>query len=52
MVEGVGFVFMWLNFVGRDEFLGKGGLNVTVMGAAVLGCQFVDEGTGTVNYLK
>ena len=55
MEEGVGFVDMWLNFVGRDDFFMRNGLHLTGKGAAVLGCEFVrdvDEGTGTINYLK
>ena len=53
MEEGVGFVDMWLNFVGRDDFFMRDGLHLTGKGAAVLGCEFVrvvDEGTGTINY--
>ena len=52
MEEGIGFVDMWLNFVGRDDFFMRDGLH---LGAAVLGCEFVrvvDEGTGTINYLN
>ena len=55
MEEGVGFVDMWLNFVGRDDFFMRDGLHLTGKGAAVLGCEFVrviDEGTGTINYLN
>ena len=55
MEEGVGFVDMWLNFVGRDDFFVRDGLLLTGKGAAVLGCDFVrvvDEGTGTINYLN
>ena len=51
MEEGVHFVDMWLNFVGRYDFF----INLTGKGAAVLGCKFVrvvDEGTGTMNYLN
>ena len=53
MEEGVGFVDMWLNFVGRDDFFTRYGLHLTGKGAAVLGCEFVrvvDE--GTINYLN
>ena len=53
--EGVGFVDMWLNFVGRYDFFMRDGLYLTGKGAAVLGCEFVrvvDEGTGTINYLN
>ena len=53
--EGVGFVDMWLNFVGRDDFFMRAGLHLTGKGAAVLGCEFVrvvDEDTGTINYLN
>ncbi|KAI0207896.1 Mechanosensory protein 2 [Lamellibrachia satsuma] len=49
MEEGVGFVDMWLNFVGRDDFFMRDGLHLTGKGAAVLGCEFVrvvDKGTG------
>ena len=52
---GVGFVDMWLNFVGRDDFFMRDGPHLTGKGAAVLGCEFVrvaDEGTGTMNYLN
>ena len=55
MEEGVGFVDLWLSFVGRDDFFMRDGLHLTGKGAAVLGCDFVrvvDEGTGTINYLK
>ena len=55
MEERVGFVDMWLNFVGRDDFFMRDGLHLTGKGAAVLGCEFVrvvDEGTGTINYLN
>ena len=55
MKEGVGFVNMWLNFVGRDDFFMRDGLHLTGKGAAVLGREFVrvvDEGTGTINYLN
>ena len=51
MDEGVGFVDMWLNFVGRVDFFMRDGLHLTGKGAAVLGCEFVrvvDEGTGTL----
>ena len=54
MEERVGFVDMWLNFVGRDDFFMRDG-HLTGKGAAVLGCEFVrvvDEGTGTINYLN
>ena len=50
MGEGVGFVDMWLNFVGRDDFFMSDGLHLTGKGAAVLGCEFarvVDDGKGT-----
>ena len=55
MEEGVGFVDMWLNFVGRCDFFMRDGLHLTGKGAAVLACEFVrvvDEGTGTINYLN
>ena len=55
MEEGVGFVYMWLNVVGRDYFFMRDGLCLTGKGAAVLGCEFVkvvDDGTGTVNNLN
>ena len=55
MEEGVGFVDMWLNFVGRGDFFMRDGLHLTGKGAAVLACEFVrvvDEGTGTINYLN
>ena len=55
MEEGVGFVDMWLNFVGRDNFFKRDGLHLTRKGAAVLWCEFVkviNEGTGTINYLN
>ena len=56
MEEGVGFVNMWLNFVGRDDFFITDGLHhATGKGAAVLGCEFVrvvDEGTGTIIFLN
>ena len=51
MEEGVGFIDMWLNFVGRYDFFMRDGLSF----AAVLGCEFVrvvDEGMGTINYLN
>ena len=38
MEEGVGFVNMWLNFVGRDDIFMRDGLNLTGKSAAVLGC--------------
>ena len=41
MEDGVGFIDMWLNFVGRDDFLMRDGLHLTGKGAAVLGCEFV-----------
>ena len=41
MEEGVGFVNMWLNFEGRDDFFTRDGLHLTGKGAAVLGCEFV-----------
>ena len=41
MEEGVGFVDMWLNIVGRDDFFMRDGLHLTGKGAAVLGCEFV-----------
>ena len=53
--EAVGFVDMWLNFVGRDDFFMRDELHLTWKGAAVLGCEFVrvvDEGTGTINYVN
>ena len=37
MEEGVGFVDMWLNFVGRGDFFMRGGLHLTGKGAAVHG---------------
>ena len=55
MEEGVDFVNMWLNFVGRDDFFVRDELHLTGKGAAVLECEFlrvVDEGTGTVNYFN
>ena len=55
MEEGVGFIDMWLTFVGRVDFFMRDGLHLTGNGAAVLGCEFVcvvDESTGTINYLK
>ena len=55
MEEVVGFVDMWLNFVGRNYFFERDGLHLTRNGAAVLWCEFVrvvDEGTGTINYLN
>ncbi|KAI0223533.1 Polyadenylate-binding protein 4 [Lamellibrachia satsuma] len=48
MEEGVGFVDMWLNFVGRGDFFMRDGLHLTGKGDAVLACEFVrvvDEGT-------
>ena len=39
MEEGVGFIDMWLNFVGRDDFLMRDGLHVIGKVAAVLGCE-------------
>ena len=41
MEEGVGFVDMWLNFVGRDDFFMRNGLHLIGKCAAVLGCEFV-----------
>ena len=55
MEEGVGFVDMWFNYVGRDDFFMIDGLHLTGKGTAVLGCEFVrvvDEGTGTVSYIN
>ena len=55
MEEGVGFVDVWLIFVGRDEFFMRDILQLTGKGAAILGCEFVrvvEEGTGTINYLN
>ena len=53
MEEGVGFVDMWLNFVGRDDIFTSDGHHLTGKGTAVLGCEFVrDKGTGTINYLN
>ena len=55
MEEGVGYVDMWLNFVGRGDFFMRDGLHLTGKGAAVLACEFVrvvDEGTGTIDYLN
>ena len=55
MEEGVGFVDMWLNFVGRDDFFLRNAFHLTGKGAAVLGCEFVrviNEDTGTINYLN
>ena len=55
-MEGdVGFVKMWLNFVGRDDLFTRDGLHLTGKDVAVLGCEFVrvvDEGTGTINYFN
>ena len=45
MDDGVGFVDMWLNCVGRADFFMRHGLHLTRKFAAVLGCEFV-------NYLK
>ena len=53
--EGVGFVDMWLDFVGRDDLFMRDGLYLRGKGAAVLGCEFVrvvDEGIGTIHYLN
>ena len=53
--EGVGFVDMCLNFVGRFDFSMSDGLHLTGKGAAILGCEFVrvfNEGTSTINYLN
>ena len=53
--KGVGFVDMWLNVGGRNDFFTRDGLHLTGKGAAVLGCEFVrvvGEGTGTINYLN
>ena len=51
MEEGVGFVGMWLNFVGRDDFFMRDGLHLTEKGAAFLGfVRVVDK--GTVNYVN
>ena len=55
MEEGVGFLDMWLNFVGRDYFFARDGLHLPGKGAAFLGCEFVravDEGTCTLTYLN
>ena len=57
MEEEVGFVDMWLNFVGRYKFFMRDGLHLTGEGAAVHGCKFVrvfDEGTqrSTNKHLK
>ena len=55
MEEGVGFVDMWLNCVGRGEFFMRDGLHLTGKSAAVLVCEFVrvvNDGTRTVNYLN
>ena len=55
MEEGVGFVDIWLNFVGRHDFFMRDGLHLNGKCVVVLGCEFVrvvDEGTGTVNYLN
>ena len=41
MEEGVGFVDMWLNVVGRDDFFTRDGLHLTGKGAAFRGCEFV-----------
>ena len=41
MEEGVGFIDMWLSFVGRDDFFMRDGL-----------VRVVDEGTGTIHYLN
>ena len=55
MQEGVDFIDMRLNFVGRYEFFMRDGLHMTGKGAAVLVCEFVrvvDEGKDIVNYLN
>ena len=54
-MEEVGFVDMWLNFVGRGDFFMRDGLHLIGKGAAVLACEFVrvvNEGTGNINYLN
>ena len=51
MEERVGFVLIWLNFVGRYVFFMRYEFHLTWKGAAVHGCEFVwviDEGTGTI----
>ena len=53
--EGIGFVDMWLNFMGRDDVFMRDGLHLTMKDAAVLGFEFVmvvEDGTGTANYLN
>ena len=53
--ERDGFVDMWLNYVGRDDFFVRDGFHLTGKGIAVLGYEFVrvvDKGTYTVNYLN
>ena len=40
MEEGVVFVDVWLNFVGRDDFFMRDSLHLTGNGAAVLECEF------------
>ena len=52
MEAGVGFIDMWLYFVGRGDFFTRDGFHLTGKDAAVLGCEFVrvvDEG---INYLN
>ena len=41
MKEGVGFIDMWLNVVGRDDIFMSEELHLKGKGAAVLGCEFV-----------
>ena len=41
MEDGVSFVDMWLNFVGRDDVFMRDGLHLTGKGATVLGCEFI-----------
>ena len=55
MEEGVGFVEMWLNFVGKDYLFMRDGLHLTGKGGAFIGCEFVrvvDKGKDTINYLN
>ena len=51
MEEGVGFVDICINFVGRDGFSIRYRLHLAWKGTAVLWCEFVrvvDEGTGSI----
>ena len=47
MEEGVGFIDMWLNFVGRGYFFMRDGLHLTGKGAAVYSVQEEDTPTNT-----